>query len=1210
VDFLFCSGLSLLIAAMASDGKSESAKSRTSIIDYLDSSTLGKAGTSPPSDEPPKPVPGMVPQFLHAKCGDCKRDAFHKNTLYCGRYTGSFLPFKNANKCMPCANLRQRTGQDVTEYVENPGNAKMYLQSLTMYEQDFREANPISGQRGRVAKNRNYMTEFIEIVSSDLRRFTQEKDYGVAWPIDILMKSNEKNRLTKEEIEKKKERIFDKIDQKWVECVVLSSSIPREPGCIKLSVAADQVAAMNTYGMNSESAYSTKAVKDRWQGVTSASTKMEVKATDTEGVYHLTATPPKVALKRLSQDPDGDVDSDASMEDELDYLSGIVAMPKGKDGKPKSKPKTKPQASTGLRVPKRPREEGQSAGSGKRQLLDLEFVRSRHADYTKASSLLSAARTTLNNLQTRNTFFATSAKDLMRARDALTKAMKPMSSIPDFGEDISLELEGGSMISAQELKKKIQELMNEVYPTVARLDDLESILTACQCGSAKKGDAGVAPSTHEVRGAISLAMCKGVQIPGPAVEIYLALDMEDHINQGNMDAVIKAITSGAEDDGEPSLAMIGSLDRMVVQERLAARIVQFCMEHGPDNCHFHLASNLLDKKVFEGSPGMSECLGHFGKLDLKSIDATEDDLKTAYAYFQKSDHKFAGVMTTTAGQTLLTIIGKTIMSFANDRRFEGKLPLLEKLCKQLVVVVPSDPKLVARVKDAIHPLQNMQKEFGDFLSNSSERFQAKHAAVFVEHRDALRVSAESVLAATDVFAMSHLATKVEELVSSALATSGEGDLPGKGIETAEYTCCQKLVSENPFFRWPLSDVTHELIENQAKLRSRIVAILTSLASVVAQGKKDARRVMTSSAVKDLVDILRLTPTLSDGEDASPKAEQQIWFGQALAATSTQEQLRRSFSKLGTFFREACGQFLSIPCVINLLHALKAPSSLKGSDVADFEAMSLSADFGVTQVVVHRAAETVVERIVISEQTVSCAELALLPKALSVMGLAWKISESLKLAKRKDKLSPSFPTAMNQVAALFKHYSPEGEAAWLPADIPRDYVFIEKIIAKAGTKHVMEMRSDFETFIIGVVEKDVVALKELAPDGTQSSALMSVLEASDVDHIDDKGVVEATQCPKEKKMVAKWMKMEPAFKAWQAWFTDEVHIARMAEKWEQTTEVRKLVASNTLLNAIYAPIGDDQKRADIIKRTIELKVEPLSVELDPKLNMIQKKLCEQ
>ena len=134
-----------------------------------------------------------------------------------------------------------------------------------------------------------------------------------------------------------------------------------------------------------------------------------------------------------------------------------------------------------------------------------------------------------------------------------------------------------------------------------------------------------------------------------------------------------------------------------------------------------------------------------------------------------------------------------------------------------------------------------------------------------------------------------------------------------------------------------------------------------------------------------------------------------------------------------------------------------------------------------------------------------------------------------------------------------------------------------------------------------------SLKELAPDGISSAALPRFLSADDYNTVDIQKLIAETQTVSTKKIVAKWAKMEPTFKTWNHWFVGEANVTTMVDLWRQTDEVRTLVATNTLLTAIYAPIGIDQKRCDIIKRTVELKVEHLVVALDPKLDLLQKKL---
>ena len=165
--------------------------------------------------------------------------------------------------------------------------------------------------------------------------------------------------MSADEIEKKKQSIFDSIDNKCVDCIILSSSVPIEPGCIKICVSAEKVTAVNTHGMNSEGAYSTRAVKERWGIMSSATTKLTAIATDVDGVFTISAASPTSSLKRLAEHPEEDSASDASVEDDfVDYLSGLV---------PKAKGKAKLHKQTNLGVAK-----AKPSASGKRTRDDAE----------------------------------------------------------------------------------------------------------------------------------------------------------------------------------------------------------------------------------------------------------------------------------------------------------------------------------------------------------------------------------------------------------------------------------------------------------------------------------------------------------------------------------------------------------------------------------------------------------------------------------------------------------------------------------------------------------------------------------------------------------------------------------------------------------------------------------------------------------------------
>ena len=454
--------------------------------------------------------------------------------------------------------------------------------------------------------------------------------------------------------------------------------------------------------------------------------------------------------------------------------------------------------------------------------------------------------------------------------------------------------------------------------------------------------------------------------------------------------------------------------------------------------------------------------------------------------------------------------------------------------------------------------------------------------------------------------MQHLAAHILQLVETALTgIDGSVNYQAAEVDVPDYNYRQKLVRCNAFVRAPLGEAIHHLIENQARLRERLVAIVAAVVAVIKE-KKESKRIIATDQVKELVDLIKRVPAISDGLIDSDE-ERKIWFGFSGGASFAREKLQQSYDKLVAAFRAACGEFISTPYVMNMLSAAKSSAVWQVSDVVDFDNFSLSADFGVTQILVQRASEGIVREIDVGSDKVLCSELVLLPKALTIASSAWKVSESFKVAKKKDKLTNTFPAAMNDVDSKFKTFFRTPIQEQFAEKIPDNFVYLSKLLATAGPRYVEGLRLDFENFIVGVLEKEVKSLKELAPDGISSAALPRFLSADDYNTADIQKLIAETQTVSTKKIVAKWAKMEPTFKTWNHWFVGEANVTTMVDLWRQTDEVRTLVATNTRLTAIYAPIGIDQKRCDIIKRTVELKVEHLVVALDPKLDLLQKKL---
>ena len=63
------------------------------------------------------------------------------------------------------------------------------MKLLARYEFDYREHNPVAGVSKRIAKGRYYAIDFDECMQSDIRRFIQEKDHDIVWPVDIFNSS-------------------------------------------------------------------------------------------------------------------------------------------------------------------------------------------------------------------------------------------------------------------------------------------------------------------------------------------------------------------------------------------------------------------------------------------------------------------------------------------------------------------------------------------------------------------------------------------------------------------------------------------------------------------------------------------------------------------------------------------------------------------------------------------------------------------------------------------------------------------------------------------------------------------------------------------------------------------------------------------------------------------------------------------------------------
>ena len=91
--------------------------------------------------------------------------------------------------------------------------------------------------------------------------------------------------------------------------------------------------------------------------------------------------------------------------------------------------------------------------------------------------------------------------------------------------------------------------------------------------------------------------------------------------------------------------------------------------------------------------------------------------------------------------------------------------------------------------------------------------------------------------------------------------------------------------------------------------------------------------------------------------------------------------------------------------------------------------------------------------------------------------------------------------MNDVDSKFKTFFRTPIQEQFAEKIPDNFVYLLKLLATAGPRYVEGLRLDFENFIVGVLEKEVKSLKELAPDVISSAALPRFLSADDYNTVD-------------------------------------------------------------------------------------------------------------
>ena len=72
-----------------------------------------------------------------------------------------------------------------------PGNRSRYKQKVNDYERDYRDSNPINGEKTiTTVRGRNYVVNFSSIEVQDAHQVLLDKDCGAVWPVSAYIGLN------------------------------------------------------------------------------------------------------------------------------------------------------------------------------------------------------------------------------------------------------------------------------------------------------------------------------------------------------------------------------------------------------------------------------------------------------------------------------------------------------------------------------------------------------------------------------------------------------------------------------------------------------------------------------------------------------------------------------------------------------------------------------------------------------------------------------------------------------------------------------------------------------------------------------------------------------------------------------------------------------------------------------------------------------------
>ena len=130
-----------------------------------------------------------------SQCERCERWSTEENTICSHKRPGKDLPFHSASVCTPCHNWAQKEMRgrvvQLKKHLAVPGNRSRYKQKVNDYERNYRDSNPINGEKTiTTVRGRNYAVNFSSIEVQDAHQVLLDKDCGALWSVSAYIGLN------------------------------------------------------------------------------------------------------------------------------------------------------------------------------------------------------------------------------------------------------------------------------------------------------------------------------------------------------------------------------------------------------------------------------------------------------------------------------------------------------------------------------------------------------------------------------------------------------------------------------------------------------------------------------------------------------------------------------------------------------------------------------------------------------------------------------------------------------------------------------------------------------------------------------------------------------------------------------------------------------------------------------------------------------------